>query len=79
MTPDGRVLKKMHKDQDAQGCLQTEDSLLVRKSLQNRRETVPHVRIGWIQNGVQASNSTVRRQLKEAGLVAHVALKKTLR
>ena len=51
---------------------------LVRQSQQDRRETVPHLRIGWIQNGVQASNSTVRRRLKEAGLVAHVALKKTL-
>ena len=29
------------------------------------------------QNGVQESNSTVRRRLKEVGLVAHVALKKT--
>ena len=33
--------------------------LLVRQSQQNTRETVPHLRIGWIQNGVQASNSTV--------------------
>ena len=56
-----------------------EDRLLIRQLLQNRRETVPHSRIGWIMNGVQASNSTVRKQLKEAGLVAHVALKKTLR
>ena len=47
-----------------------EDRLLIRQSLQNRRKTVPHSRIGWIINGVQASNSTVRRQLKEDGLVA---------
>ena len=37
-----------------------------------------HLWIGWIQNGVQASNSTVWRRLKEAGLVAIVALKKSL-
>ena len=54
-----------------------EDRLLVRQSLQNRRETVPHLGIGRIQNGVQASNSTVRRRFKKADLVAHVALKKT--
>ena len=68
----------MLKDQDAKGCLtHREDRLLVRQSQQNRRETVPHLRIGWIQDGIQASNSTVRRRL-EAGLVAHVALKKPL-
>ncbi|XP_062598337.1 uncharacterized protein LOC134259753 [Saccostrea cucullata] len=53
-----------------------EDRILVRESLQNRRETVPQLRTEWMQNGVQASNTTVRRRLKEAGLVAHVALKK---
>ena len=37
-----------------------------------------HLRIGWIQNGFQASNSIVRRRLKEAGLMANVALKKFL-
>ena len=46
--------------------------------LQNRRKTVWHLRIGWIQNVVQASNSTVQRRLKEAGLVALVALQKPL-
>ena len=70
-----------YKDTQRPGCprisTQREDRLLVRQSLQNRRETVPHLRIGWIQNGVQASNSTVQRILKEAGLVAHVAMRKT--
>ena len=55
-----------------------EDRLLVRQPLQNRREIVPQLRTEWMQNGIQASNTTVRRQLKEAGLVAHVALKKPL-
>jgi hypothetical protein len=55
-----------------------EDRLLVRQSLQNRRETVPQLRTEWMQNGIQASNTTVRGRLKEAGLVAHVALKKPL-
>ena len=73
---------RYYKDARRPGCprmsTNREDRLLVRQSLQNRRETVPHLRIGWIQNGAQASNSTVRRRLKEAGLVAHVALKKPL-
>ena len=68
----------MLKNKDAQGCLQTEDTLVARQLLQNRGETVPHLRIGWIQNGVQASNSTVQRRLKEAGLVAPVVLQKPL-
>nr|XP_022297181.1 uncharacterized protein LOC111106692 [Crassostrea virginica] len=77
-----QLMTGSYKDAQRPGCprmsTQREDRLLVRQSLQNRRETVPHLRIGWIQNGIQASNSTVRRRLKEAGLVAHVALKKRL-
>ena len=53
-----------------------EDRIYWLDSHYRTEETVPHLRNGWIQNGVQASNSTVRRRLKEAGLVAHVALKK---
>lgn len=55
-----------------------EDRMLVRQSLQNRRETVPKLRTDWIHNGVQVSNSTVRRRLKEVGLVVHLDLKKPI-
>ena len=46
--------------------------------MQNRRETVPELRAAWIQNGVHASNTTVRRRLHQYGLYGRCAVKKPL-
>ncbi|XP_078339388.1 uncharacterized protein LOC111115306 [Crassostrea virginica] len=56
------------------------DRLVAGQLLQNRRETVPHLRIGWIQNGEWSSSikQHCSRRLKEAGLVAHVDMQKPL-
>lgn len=55
-----------------------DDRLLVRASIQNRKLTVPALRLAWQQAGVTASDTTVRRRLSAAGLNGHVAVKKPL-
>ncbi|XP_021370822.1 uncharacterized protein LOC110461608 [Mizuhopecten yessoensis] len=54
-----------------------DDRLIFRTSLSNRKDSVPELRTEWIQNGVVASNTTVRRRLHNAGLKGCVAVKKT--
>ena len=57
-----------HKDRPRPGAARItsprDDRLLVRKSLENRRATVPQLRSMWQTSGVTASNTTVRRRLR---------------
>ena len=55
-----------------------DDRVLVRLSLQNRRETIPALRASWGEHGVLSSDSTVKRRLQEAGLHGRRAVKKPL-
>lgn len=55
-----------------------QDRILIRHSLANRKDTIPILKTSWNQSGVDASDSTIRRRLLEAGLSARVAKKKPL-
>jgi hypothetical protein len=55
-----------------------DDRILVRQSLSHRRDTIPVLKTTWWQSGIDASDSTIHGRLKEAGLSARVAKKKTL-
>ena len=46
--------------------------------MQNRQETLPQLRLEWMNYGVTASKTTISRRLKEVGLSAHVAKKKPM-
>lgn len=57
---------------------QRDDRLLVRSSLQNRKATVPDLRLAWQNSGVRATDTTVRRRLQDVGLGGHLAVRKPL-